>query len=437
MEDILATQYCLITVVMYCLVLFPDHGETQTVQLISSPDIAIIGETFNLSCLSPDFVQNQDVVEIRFRNETLIHYLYIATIYNGRPGAYTIQSTDSGVVLTIIEVNAIDEGTYQCIVNKAGTIVSSREIYVVVKEFPRPTCFGPSEKSNSYVYSMINNDRILTTEPSINVSFVCSVNIDNSNVHVIPRWSRSDGKAISQTLPFLNTAIITLTTSLDDDGIHFVCTSQNSTYVSITKMCSIQVFVSPTFNPGLDPTISVETSTSVAETTKVEFGVFTRQIQVETSNVKLSANRTIHVTTSQASMLTDSSSTFTPTFHTFQTPMLTDPSSTFSAILAIGLGSSIAVIVLTLPTIVIILLCIIKSCKKVRSKDTQEMAYYSSRINKEGAKESSYYSSRFMEGRERPYYSSNIATSQHEMATVSSTNNNPHIYDEIHETNFS
>ena len=80
----------------------------------------------------------------------------------------------------------------------------------------------------------------------------------------------------------------------------------------------------------------------------------------------------------------------------------------------------------------------IKSCKRKQAKDTEETAYYSSRINKEGAKESPYYSSRFMDkdGKETPYYSSNITTSLQEMATGSSTNDNLHIYNEIHETNF-
>ena len=408
MKKILAWEYCLITVVVYCLVSFPDHVETQPVLLIQSSDIAIVGERFSLACLKVGFDQTQDYVVIRLNNEQLIQVFHGQIIYNARLGAFTMQSTDSGVVLTITEVNANDEGTYQCIVSnyEAWVTFSSKEIYVVVKEFPRPTCFGPSENSNSYVYTIINNASILTIEPSVTVSFVCSVNIDDSDVHVNPRWSRSDGKAIGQTQPFVSTAIVIFTSSLQDDGIHFICTSQNSTYANITKMCSIQVFVTPTFNIDLGPTVSLETSTSVVKTTKVEFGV------IETS--KIPADQTIHLTTSQ-------------------TPMLTDSSSAFSVILAVGLGSSIGVILLTLPTIGIIILCIIKTCKKKQAKDTQDTAYYSSRINKEGAKEPPYYSSRFMDksGKETPYYSSNITTSLHEMATGSSTNDNPHIYNEI------
>ena len=281
--------------VVYCLVLFSSHVEAQTVQLIQSPDIAILGETSTISCLSTNFDQTQDLVEIRFGSEQLIQVLDGVIVYNERPGAYTIQSTDSGVVLTVNEVNKNDAGTYKCIVNKAGAMFSSQEIRVVVKEFPRPTCFGPSENSNSYAYSIINNDKILTTEPSVTVSFVCSVSIDDNDVHVIPRWSRSDGKAISQTQPFLTTAIVTFTSTMEDDGIHFICTSQNSTYASITKMCSIHIFVTPTFNligstvsrEPSKPTTKAElgaSATTPLTTTKVESGVPTTQMKAGMSS---------------------------------------------------------------------------------------------------------------------------------------------------------
>ena len=88
---------------------------------------------------------------------------------------------------------------------------------------PKPYCFGPNDSPN-WVYESDATGAQLYILPYVNVRLVCSVDTSSNN-EVTPVWSNGDTDIPQRIVDGL--ALITITTSLQDDGDILTCTTQS------------------------------------------------------------------------------------------------------------------------------------------------------------------------------------------------------------------
>ena len=330
--------------------LLPAYVKSQRVTFTASYNgegtvVGIVGEPLDFICSTDTLLNTDDQVEIYFQGDLLLTFTNNNFVFTQiQPELYyetkvlmtgiTSTAVITGVQLTIKKIYENNAGDYSCLMVFSGAVKASPTRNIIVKYFPKPTCYI---QDNPYIeYFPNDGNGLLSTVVGITVNLFCTVQTGDSYETVTLEWSRDDNGMVSQS-GSSGMASISFPSTSNEDSVSFICTSKSTTYADFKKSCTISVLVRSK-DVSTAQAIQLPTSVFVDGTRKT-------YMYVNTSPTLVTENASTTRTASAASTTTS------------------QPESRIPLALILGAGGAIGLLFLIL-IIIIICICVTRSSKR-------------------------------------------------------------------------